>query len=78
MTQYNLVPDDIMGTSEVAEYLGVSKQRIHALRKDPRFPAPFKHLASTPLWDRWEVHFFLAQWRPHKAEQRTMEEGEDK
>jgi predicted DNA-binding transcriptional regulator AlpA len=55
---------DILGTSEVAEVLGVSKQRIASLRKDVNFPEPFLKLASTPLWDRTEVEAFLAKWRP--------------
>lgn len=64
--EYTLRPDDILGTSEVAQVLGVSKQRIHALRKDQRFPTPFKHIASTPLWDKREIDSFLKQWRPWK------------
>ncbi len=55
---------DILGTSEVAEVLGVSKQRIASLRKDADFPEPFLRLASTPLWAREDVESFLAKWRP--------------
>lgn len=58
---------DILGTSEVAEVLGVSKQRIHALRKMAEFPEPFKVLASTPLWDKKEIVAFLTSWRPWKV-----------
>lgn len=67
--EYTLRPDDIIGTSEVASVLGVSKQRIHALRKDHRFPTPFKTLASTPLWDKREIDSFLKQWRPWKNQE---------
>jgi predicted DNA-binding transcriptional regulator AlpA len=63
----NINSDDILGTSEVAEVLGVSKQRIHALRKMVQFPEPFKVLASTPLWNRSEIVAFLAEWRPWKV-----------
>jgi len=66
---YTLRPEDVVGTCEVADVLGVSKQRIHALRKDKRFPEPFKVLASSPLWDKREIDNFLRQWRPWKAEQ---------
>lgn len=59
--------EDILGTSEVAEVLGVSKQRIHSLRQMAEFPEPFVQLASTPLWDRTEVIEFLAKWRPWKV-----------
>lgn len=67
MSDKQIDADDILGTSEVAEVLSVSKQRIHALRKMAEFPEPFKTLASTPLWDRAEVMTFLASWRPWKV-----------
>lgn len=59
--------NDILGTAEVAEVLGVSKQRVYSLRKMAEFPEPFLQLASTPLWDRHEVMEFLARWRPWKV-----------
>lgn len=59
--------ENILGTSEVAEVLGVSKQRIHSLRQTAEFPEPFVKLASTPLWDKDEVMEFLAKWRPWKV-----------
>lgn len=59
--------DDILGTAEVAEVLGVSKQRIHALRKMADFPEPVTVLASTPVWHRAEVVHFLSKWRPWKV-----------
>ena len=64
----NIDVDNILGTSEVAEVLGVSKQRIHALRKMVEFPEPVRVLASTPLWDKEEVLAFLAVWRPWKVQ----------
>lgn len=59
--------DDILGTAEVAEVLGVSKQRIHALRKMADFPEPVAVLASTPVWHRPEIVHFLSKWRPWKV-----------
>jgi len=59
--------EDILGTSEVAEVLGVSKQRIHSLRQMKEFPEPVVQLASTPLWDRKDVVSFLAIWKPWKV-----------
>lgn len=64
----DLQPDHLLGTSEVAQVLGVSKQRIHALRKNKKFPLPIVTLASSPIWDRREVEAFLAEWRPWKVE----------
>lgn len=67
MTDKYIAIDNILGTSEVAEVLGVSRQRIHSLRKMAEFPEPFHHLASTPLWDREAVVAFLSKWRPWKV-----------
>lgn len=68
MPMTRVIPiDDILGTAEVAEVLGVSKQRIHALRKMAEFPEPVKVLASTPVWHRAEVVHFLSKWRPWKV-----------
>jgi predicted DNA-binding transcriptional regulator AlpA len=64
----NIHIDNILGTAEVAEVLGVSKQRIHSLRKLVEFPEPIKQLASTPLWDRADIIQFLTKWRPWKVQ----------
>ena len=60
--------DNILGTSEVAEVLDVSKQRISSLRQMVEFPEPVKQLASTPLWDRDDIMKFLAVWKPWKVQ----------
>jgi predicted DNA-binding transcriptional regulator AlpA len=39
-----------VGVAEVAEILGVSKQRVSQLVKTPRFPEPIMTLAATPVW----------------------------
>lgn len=67
MSTERILISDILGTSEVATVLGVSKQRIHSLRKMVEFPEPFVTLASTPLWNRIEIVEFLTQWRPWKV-----------
>ena len=64
----------ILGTTEVTELLGVSRQRLHELRNSRRFPAPAYEVAATPLWIRSTVDSFLAGWerkpgRPSKAEE---------
>lgn len=55
---------DVLGTTEVAELLGVSRQRLHELRHatPQRFPEPAFELAATPLWIRSTVDSFLAGW----------------
>lgn len=69
MSLDELKPENLLGTSEVAVVLGVSKQRIHALRKNKKFPQPIVNLAATPIWDRREIDVFLAEWRPWKVPQ---------
>ncbi len=53
---------EVLGTTEVTEALGVSRQRLHELRGSGRFPAPAYELAATPLWIRSTVDWFLAGW----------------
>lgn len=39
------------GVSEVAEVLGLSRQRVAQLRNRPDFPDPVAEIASGPIWD---------------------------
>lgn len=57
---------DIIGTTEVAELLGVSRQRLHELRTQGRFPEPMTVLAASPIWMRPTVEAFLEAW-PRKG-----------
>lgn len=43
------------GVAEVAEVIGVSRQRLSKLRERPDFPAPIGKLAQGPVWDLDEV-----------------------
>ncbi len=52
----------LLGSQEVVEALGVSRQRFHELRSDGRFPEPVIQLAATPLWLRSAVDAFLEDW----------------
>lgn len=52
----------LLGTHEVAEALGVSRQRFHELRASGRFPEPVAELKATPLWLRSAVDAFLGEW----------------
>lgn len=47
------------GVSEVAEVLGLSRQRVAQLRERPDFPDPVVDLASGPVWDLGEVRSWL-------------------
>jgi hypothetical protein len=50
------------GAAEVAELFGVSRQRIHELRRKPGFPAPAAELAAGPVWRVSTLQRFLAGW----------------
>jgi len=53
----------LAGVAEVAEILGVSRQRVAEIRKDHEaFPAPVADLKSGPVWDRAEVERFERGW----------------
>jgi predicted DNA-binding transcriptional regulator AlpA len=43
---------DVIGSTEVAEMLGVTRQRLHQLRAREEFPQPIVELAATPVWLR--------------------------
>ena len=56
MTVYvALVAPELMGVAEIAELLGVSRQRVHQLSKAPEFPAPIAELSAGAIWEREAV-----------------------
>jgi hypothetical protein len=52
----------LVGTTEVAGMLEISRQRIHELRKAGRFPEPLIELAAGPIWLRATISSFNRQW----------------
>jgi hypothetical protein len=52
----------LVGVTEVAEILGVSRQRASELRKRPGFPTPVAELASGPVWTRPLLDLFVEHW----------------
>jgi hypothetical protein len=62
-------PDDLpglpklLGISEVAKRLDVSKQRATELARTNRlFPPPLAELASGPVWTAWQIGSFERSW----------------
>ena len=53
---------ELVGASEVATMLGVTRQRVHQLREHPAFPAPLVEVAMGPLWDARAVEAFARAW----------------
>lgn len=49
------VPDDLMSTIEIAELLGVSRQRVDKLSRSDQFPSPMADLAIGRVWRRQDI-----------------------
>lgn len=67
MTERAYPVSDIVGTAELAEVLGVSKQAIGhwvAGRRRPGMPKPIKVLRATAIWSLSEVR----SWYQHTGE----------
>lgn len=62
----------LVGVSEIAQILDVSRQRVSELRTREDFPAPIVELAAGPVWNETMLQLFLAGWdrkpgRPRKV-----------
>jgi len=57
----------LVGVKEVASTLGVSKQRVSELSKQPSFPHPIVSLAAGPVWDRHSIARFLQDWERRRT-----------
>jgi len=63
---------ELVGLSEIAAILGVSKQRVGQLRARADFPVPVAELAAGPVWQRQMLDRFIRDWprrpgRPARA-----------
>lgn len=54
---------ELVGVSEVAKILGVSRQRASALQSTRGFPAPVAVLSSGPVWRRADLGRFEEEWQ---------------
>lgn len=52
----------LLGLSEVAARLGISRQRAHKLAMHTEFPPPVARLASGPIWSADDVDRFESTW----------------
>lgn len=44
-----------MGTSEIAEFLGITNQRVDQLARRPDFPEPVAVLAAGRIWNQIDI-----------------------
>jgi hypothetical protein len=70
----NAIPNypEVVGVAEVAEMLGVSKQRVSELARSKRFPSALYELAAGPVWVKPAIERFADAWerkpgRPRKS-----------
>jgi predicted DNA-binding transcriptional regulator AlpA len=53
LTQSTTLGDvDLVGLTEIADMLGVSRQRVHQLAATEAFPAPEAEVSAGRLWKR--------------------------
>lgn len=52
----------LVGIAEIAEILGVSRQRASQLQTKPDFPAPTATLRSGPVWYAGDITRFADSW----------------
>jgi hypothetical protein len=66
---------DVVGVSEAAALLGVSRQRLDQLTAREDFPEPMVRLAAGPIWLRWSLEAFLRRWprKPGRPARRSPE-----
>ncbi len=53
---------ELVGVSEIADILGVTRQRASALAKTAGFPTAIATLASGPVWTRPSLNRFVDDW----------------
>jgi hypothetical protein len=61
-------PGSVLGATDVARLLGVTRQRVSRLRKDPTFPRPGVGYGRVGLWHRAGIECWAAAHRPARPE----------
>lgn len=64
--------EDVMAAAEIADYLGVSRQRVAVLVERPGFPAPIAHLSVGRIWRTSDVREWAGN-RPHRVQEDEKE-----
>lgn len=62
---------ELLGVSEAAAVLGVSRQRLAEIRHKPDFPQPIFELAAGPIWLRPAVASWADTWERKPGRPRT-------
>ncbi len=68
----------LLGLTEIAGLLGVSKQRVDQLRRERvDFPQPVAELAAGPVWKLPMLKRFIAGWQRKPGRPRKTQRGTD-
>jgi hypothetical protein len=62
---------ELVGVAEIAELLGVTRQRASELRRRAGFPRPIAELRSGPVWPKSWITRFAGQWERRPGRPRT-------
>lgn len=70
---------ELMSAAEIAEELGVARQRVHQLRSTAAFPAPLAELRGGAVWDAAAVRKFAQEWerKPGRPSRRLTYRNSD-
>lgn len=58
------VMQELVGAQEIAEMLGVSRQRVHQLTQTPGFPEPTARLSQGSVWKTKHIEKWRKKMRP--------------
>ena len=62
---------NLLGVTELAHLLGVSRQRASELAHSPSFPRPVSELASGPVWIEPTVLRYVEEWERRPGRRRA-------
>ena len=60
--------EEVMAAAEIADYLGVTRQRVAVLVERADFPDPIAHLAVGRIWRTTDVRQWAAN-RPNRTQE---------
>jgi prophage regulatory protein len=64
----NVSKGRLYGTSEIADRLGVTRQRGHVITRQKGFPEPYDELIMGSVWRVEDVEAWIREHRPELAE----------
>lgn len=65
----------LMGSREIEQRLGVSRQRVFQLAARADWPAPYDELAMGKVWRKEDIEAWIREHRPELAEDAGHIEG---